>query len=282
MVNLENYEEYMLLYADRELTPEQEKALLDFVALHPELKPELEAYAATRLQPDTAVVFAGKDALIKTEPGGKTMWLGGWKAYAAAASVILFIVLFSINRHSTKETQPVVVKEETITEPVTTPTPVINEEPPITEELRSKKPVNAVAVKTTQPLIKKQPLVDERIEQKVEQETAPVTPVTKTEEVIVKSAVKEDTATYIAEAATTREQTINEEQEPNTSVPKPAEKKNTFIAAVLGEKPAGLEKLEEEVSEKLNTVKAIREQIKNTDAEVSFRIGKKELFTVRL
>ena len=282
MVNLENYEEYMLLYADRELKPEQEKALLDFVAAHPELKQELEAYAATRLQPEDGMVFTGKDALIKTEPGGKTMWLGGWKAYAAAASVILFIVLFSINRHSTKETQPVVVKEETITEPVTTPPPVINEEHAKTEELRSKKPVNTVAVKTTQPLIKKQLLVDERVEQKVEQETAPVTPVMKTEEVIVKSAVKEDTAPYIAEAATTHEKTISEEQKPDTSVPKPAEKKNTFIAAVLGEKPAGLEKLEEEVSEKLNTVKAIREQIKNTDAEVSFRIGKKELFTVRL
>ncbi|MBW7912220.1 MAG: hypothetical protein H3C54_00600 [Taibaiella sp.] len=87
MVNMENYEEYMLLYADRELTPEQEKALLDFVALHPELKPELEAYAATRLQPEEAMIFTGKDALIKTEPK-----LCGW---VAGRLMLLRQVLYS-------------------------------------------------------------------------------------------------------------------------------------------------------------------------------------------
>jgi len=277
MVNMENYEEYMLLYADRELTPEQEKALLDFVAAHPELKQELEAYAATRLQPEESMVFTGKDALIKTEPGGKTMWLGGWKAYAAAASVILFIVLFSINRHSTKETQPVVVKDQTITEPVTTPPPVINEERTKTEELHSNQPVNTVAVKTTTPGVKKQAVQ----QQVVERKEAPIAPVAEHENIAVESAVK-DTAEYIAEVTTPQKKAITEARETTTVTPQPVDKKNNFIATVLGEKPAGLEKLEEEVNEKLAAAKTIREQIKNTDAEVSFRIGKKELFTVRL
>lgn len=279
MVNMENYEEYMLLYADRELTPEQEKALLDFVALHPELKPELEAYAATRLQPEEAMIFIGKDALIKTEPGGKTMWLGGWKAYAAAATVILFIVLFSINRHSTKETQPVVVKNQTITEPVTTPPPVINEEPAKTKELHSNQPVNTVAVKTTTTGVKKQAVQQQQV---IEHKAAPIAPVAEHENIVVESAVKEDTAQYIAEVTTPQKKAITETREATTITPQPVDKKNNFIATVLGEKPAGLEKLEEEVNEKLNSVKTIREQIKNTDAEVSFRIGKKELFTVRL
>lgn len=278
MVNMENYEEYMLLYADRELTPEQEKALLDFVARHPELKAEMEAYAATRLQPDEAMVFTGKDALIKTEPGGKTIWLGGWKAYAAAACAILFIVLFGINRHSKEEIQPVVVKNETITEPVTTPPPVIDEQHQTTEELHSKPPVNTVAVKTTKPGVKKQP-VPQR--QEVKHETAPIAPVAEHENIAVESAVK-DTAEYIAEATTPQKKAITETRETTTVTPQPVDKKNNFIATVLGEKPAGLQKLEEEVNEKLNSVKTIREQIKNTDAEVSFRIGKKELFTVRL
>lgn len=279
MVNMENYEEYMLLYADRELTPEQEKALLDFVALHPELKPELEAYAATRLQPEEAMIFIGKDALIKTEPGGKTMWLGGWKAYAAAATVILFIVLFSINRHSTKETQPVVVKNQTITEPVTTPPPVINEEPVKTKELHSNQPVNTVAVKTTTTGVKKQAVQQQQV---IEHKAAPIAPVAEHENIVVESAVKEDTAQYIAEVTTPQKKAITETREATTITPQPVDKKNNFIATVLGEKPAGFEKLEEEVNEKLNSVKTIREQIKNTDAEVSFRIGKKELFTVRL
>ncbi len=304
MVNMENYEEYMLLYADRELTHEQEKALLDFVARHPELKPELEAYAATRLQADEAIVFVGKDALLKTGAAGRTVWLGSWKAYAAAASVILFIVLFSINRYSKEEIQPDVVKKETITAPVTTlPTEntslgeqhqsqasntgeetVAKSVSPLGgkgEELHSKPPVNTVAVKTTQPATKNK-TVTEQLPRPVEKIPAPVQPVAEQEEVIVKSADKKDTAQYVAEATAPNDKTITEQQESGPITPKPVDKKNNFIATVLGEKPAGLERLEEEVNEKLTAAKTIREQIKNTDAEVSFRIGKKELFTVRL
>ncbi len=298
MVNMENYEEYMLLYADRELNPEQEQALLAFVQQHPELKAELAAYAATRLQPDEELVFTGKDALIKTEPGGRTMWLGGWKAYAAAASVILFIVLFSINRHSMEELQPVVVKNETITPPVTTAqsenTSFVDKPQsqagnnadekaakpasPLGvkgKELHSKQPVNTVAVKTILPVAKEQPV---REQQEIEQTTAPGPHIA--EEVVAKSVTK-DTAEHVAEAITPQKKTITEHQETQVT-PKPADKKNNFIAAVLGEKPAGLEVLQEEVNEKITAAKTIKEQIKNTDAELSFRIGKKELFTVRL
>ena len=38
MVNLENYEEYMLLEADGELTESEQKALHAFIERHPELK----------------------------------------------------------------------------------------------------------------------------------------------------------------------------------------------------------------------------------------------------
>lgn len=296
MVNMENYEEYMLLYADRELNPEQEQALLAFVQEHPELKAELDAYAATRLQPDESLVFTGKDTLIKTEPGGRTMWLSGWRAYAAAASVILFIVLFSINRYSTEELQPVVVKNGTITPPVTTAqaeNTSIADKPqlqagndvdekdakPVSsmrgKELHSKQPVNTVAVKTIQSVAREQPV---REQQEIEQTTAPAPHIA--EDVVAKSVTK-DTADHVAEAITPQKKTITEHQETPVT-PKPADKKNNFIAAVLGEKPAGLEVLEEEVYEKLTAARAIKEQIKNTDAELSFRIGKKELFTVRL
>lgn len=280
MVNLENYEEYMLLYADKELTPEQEQALLYFVQQHPGLKAELDAYVATRLQPDEAVVFAGKDSLMKTAPGGRTMWLGSWKTYAAAAGIILFVVLFSLNRNEEK-TQPTIAKKETITAPVNTPPPVIQEEQKeeVKEELHSKSTVNTVAVKTTKPT-PKQPVARD-IQPQGNETPAPLNPMPAKEEVIAQSIVV-DTAQYIAEAATPREKTITQQQEAEAITPGPAGKKNNFIAAVLGEKPAGLERLEKEVSEKLTTAKTIREQIKNTDAEVSFRIGKKELFTVRL
>jgi len=53
MVNLENYEEYMMMYADGELNEAETKALMDFVDANPELAKELEAYSATKLVPDT-------------------------------------------------------------------------------------------------------------------------------------------------------------------------------------------------------------------------------------
>ncbi|MBW7912219.1 MAG: hypothetical protein H3C54_00595 [Taibaiella sp.] len=115
----------------------------------------------------------------------------------------------------------------------------------------------------------------------IEHKAAPIAPVAEHENIAVEPAVK-DTAEYIAEVTTPQKKAITETLETTTVTPQPVDKKTNFIATVLGEKPAGLEKLEEEVNEKLAAAKTIREQIKNTDAEVSFRIGKKELFTVRL
>jgi hypothetical protein len=115
----------------------------------------------------------------------------------------------------------------------------------------------------------------------VEHKAAPIAPVAEHENIAVELAAT-DTAEYIAEVTTPQKKAITETLQTTTVTPQPVDKKNNFIATVLGEKPAGLEKLEEEVNEKLAAAKTIREQIKNTDAEVSFRIGKKELFTVRL
>lgn len=303
MVNLENYEEYMLLYADKELSPEQEQALLDFVVRHPGLKAELDAYTATRLQPDQAVVFAGKDSLMKTGPGGRTMWLGGWKTYAAAAGVILFVVLFTMNRNSKEVVTPTIAKKGTITAPVITmPTEntslagqsqsqasnTLEEKAPESvsplggkgEELHSNSTVNAVAVKTTKPTTPKEPVARE-VQAQENEMPAPLNPTPEKEEVIVQSVV-EDTAEYMADAATPQEKTITEPQDVKVIASKSTDKKNGLITAVLGEKPVVLARLEEEVNEKITAAKTIREQIKNTDAEVSFRIGKKELFTVRL
>ena len=79
MVNLENYEEYMMMYADGELNEAETKALMDFVAANPELAKELEAYSATKLVPDTTMVYANKDQLMKAPPeGGRTIGRRTW------------------------------------------------------------------------------------------------------------------------------------------------------------------------------------------------------------
>lgn len=93
MVTWENYEEYMILQADGELGEAEQKALLEFVRLHPELEEEMKLYQATVMKPDTTCVFENKDQLLRQEPGGKIMTLGQWWMYGAAAGVIILILV---------------------------------------------------------------------------------------------------------------------------------------------------------------------------------------------
>jgi len=90
MVTFENYEEYMMLYADGELPEAAIEKLLDFVAQHPELKGELNAYMSTRLQPEMEMVFADKESLLQPVPEKKIIALG-WIRYGLAAGLALLI-----------------------------------------------------------------------------------------------------------------------------------------------------------------------------------------------
>lgn len=90
MVTFENYEEYMMLYADGELPEAMIKDLLDFITQHPELKSELNAYMATRLQPEMEMVFANKESLLQPVPAKKTIAFG-WIRYGLAAGLALLI-----------------------------------------------------------------------------------------------------------------------------------------------------------------------------------------------
>lgn len=275
MVNMENYEEYMLLYADRELSAEEEQALLHFVAQHPHLQAELEAYAATRLQPDVSIVYADKEQLLKTVPAGRRIGLGNWKLYAAAASVILFITLFAINnRRETQVVETPVAVQETITAPVTNPAPVPEpmEQSAIEKKVHSTKPVNAIAVRTNQRKPTPQPPIEKEVVQP--QQPTYTAPIAQTK--------KDTTSQRIAVAEVPKPATIVQDVEiPASNTPEEAvHKKNSIFASVVGEKAVGLERLETAVNNKLMEAKNRTKELKNTD--VTFQIGKRELFTVRL
>lgn len=68
-INIENYEEYFLLYADKELSEDQRGMVEVFVSAHPELKKEFEAILLTIQQPDS-VFLHDKSFLLKTEQKG--------------------------------------------------------------------------------------------------------------------------------------------------------------------------------------------------------------------
>ena len=64
-INRHNYEAFFILYMDNELHTEDRRRVENFVALHPDLKEELELLQHFKLEPDTAITFSGKEELLK-------------------------------------------------------------------------------------------------------------------------------------------------------------------------------------------------------------------------
>jgi hypothetical protein len=66
-INRHNYEEYFLLYVDRELTAEQRMMVEEFVAANPDLKMELQLLQQTILYSDVKLDDSSKSKLLKEE-----------------------------------------------------------------------------------------------------------------------------------------------------------------------------------------------------------------------
>lgn len=271
MVNMGNYEEYMLLYADGELTNEQEQALLAFVTQHPELKTELETYAATRMIPDPDIVYAGKEELLKT--GGTTVRLGGWKTYAAAAIILLGIIVFVLvqkNNTTIDTVTPVVTNHQPVTQPVVKDIEGDHKEQKAEQVLHSDA-VNPVAVETKHQQEQQLPSsagTDITTPQPHEEQL----PMLATGGPVLTEAPV--IAAEVPETVTTKAPVIVIE------APAHNHKGAGLITGILDKKTAQLSPLEDVLNEKILVAKAITQSVKETD--VTFKLGKKEIFTVRL
>jgi hypothetical protein len=63
-INRHTYESWFILYMDNELTPAQREAVEVFVQKNPDLKDELDLLLQFKLNPDTSVVYEGKENLM--------------------------------------------------------------------------------------------------------------------------------------------------------------------------------------------------------------------------
>ena len=113
MITWENYEEYIMMYADGELSPAAIDALMAFVNEHPELKKELAAYERTRMTPDTSMVFTDKDTLLKPLPAKRIIAFPVWRKYSIAAGIAAIIVI-SLYKYTSDNNPIAIAKTDTV------------------------------------------------------------------------------------------------------------------------------------------------------------------------
>lgn len=80
-INLHNYEEFFLLYADNELSAEEKQAVERFVEAHPDLQAELEMIQQTIMTPGNEVFFNDKESLFRTTDTNSLVNLTNYESY---------------------------------------------------------------------------------------------------------------------------------------------------------------------------------------------------------
>ncbi len=164
MITMENYEGWLMRYADGALTREEREAVEAFLEQHPELREEMEDVAGVKVTPVVATL-PGKERLLKKEREGFAWWR------VAAAVVLLAVVgttLLVINRKPI-EGGPMIAKESgsRATERIDLIDTIeaIEEIEAIegidSASIRSILPVNSIATIPSIPSIKESPLLAE-------------------------------------------------------------------------------------------------------------------------
>ncbi|MBC7875356.1 MAG: hypothetical protein H7Y01_15250 [Ferruginibacter sp.] len=124
-VTLSNYEEWLVLYIDNELTGEQKISVEQFIGAHPSIKEELALLQRTQLR-EEKIVFPGKAVLYRKEEKVKSMPVRWWRV-AAAAVLLLGIGITTalvVNKRSSGN-KGEIVKGNPGQEKTNTPIPVI-------------------------------------------------------------------------------------------------------------------------------------------------------------
>lgn len=124
IVNLSNYEEYLLLYTDNELNPAQKAAVEQFAAENLAVQKELDLLRFTRLQPE-AVEFPDKASLYRREEKVRAMPVRWWRA--AAAILILALGLSTVWMISRRSDEAAVAGASPGKEQIKSPAPILPE-----------------------------------------------------------------------------------------------------------------------------------------------------------
>ncbi|MBS1584990.1 MAG: hypothetical protein JSS82_05530 [Bacteroidetes bacterium] len=269
MVTMENYEEYLLLHADGELSEAEEKALEAFVAEHPEVRKELELYMTTKVQPETGMVYAGKEQLLRKP--ARVVLLLQWRNLAAAAAVVALVGFGVWKWLQPNTTNITVVQINNNTINTTAPTDTFTrKQEPVREAVAGndqpgperKKIVPALRPKTHHDVLK-QTKTEVQRESLAGIEVAHLKPM---------AGVAVSAVPRTIDVSVPAVQLPESQDEESDDI-------NKGLLARLPIKQEGINTIASAVSNKIEKVKSITDNIKNTD--LSVRLGNKELFVVR-
>ncbi len=132
MISWENYEEYIIMHADGELQPAEVQELKAFLDAHPELSGELKAYEVARFVPDEAVVYSGKDSLLRSDPSTRIIAFPQWRKYAIAAGIaaLAYVSFYKYNDMDRNDNE--VVKIDTVKPAIPQPQNHVPVQSPVT------------------------------------------------------------------------------------------------------------------------------------------------------
>lgn len=104
-ITLTNYEEWLVLYIDKELNAGQIKSVEKFMAGNPAVQEELALLERSKLQPEQ-INFSGKESLFRREEKVKALPVRWWRAVAA-----ILILALGLTTLILLNNKPSVVKE---------------------------------------------------------------------------------------------------------------------------------------------------------------------------
>lgn len=107
MITMENYEGWLMRYADGALTREEREAVEAFLEQHPELREEMEEVAGVKVTPVVATL-PGKERLLKKEHEG----FAWWRVAAAVALMALAGTTLLVLNRKPDEAGPMVAQAQ--------------------------------------------------------------------------------------------------------------------------------------------------------------------------
>ncbi|HEY7159817.1 MAG TPA: hypothetical protein VH815_01095 [Acidobacteriota bacterium] len=86
-INMNNYEQWLIMYVDDELNAEEKIAVEKFASAHQHVQQELELFQQTKLQPEE-ISFPDKENLYRRERPVRVVTMQWWKIAVAAVLII--------------------------------------------------------------------------------------------------------------------------------------------------------------------------------------------------